>query len=136
VDALGQACARDKSVAVRGTAAWALGQLDPKEAPRGLIDAVADDDEDVRTKAAWALSEIGDAAAVPVLRDALRREKNDRARRAMVRALTHSGDKSREVLVELLKSDDAQVRETAVRGLAGGNMNPWPWPWPRPRPFP
>ena len=34
-------------------------------------------------------------------------------------------------------SSDPEVREAAVRGLAGSyGFNPWPWPWPRPRPTP
>jgi HEAT repeat protein len=133
---LGEAAAGDRSASVRGTAAWALGQIHPTDAPRGLIDAVADDDEDVRLKAAWALSEIRDAGALPILRDALRRERSDKVRRALVRAMVHGGEKSREALSELLRSEDASVREAAVRGLAGGSMGPWPWPWPRPRPWP
>ena len=72
VDILGDAVKTDKSARVRGTAAWALGQLDPKEAPRGLIDALADDDDDVRLKSAWALGQIGDSSAVSAIRSALR----------------------------------------------------------------
>ncbi len=58
-------------------------------------------------------------------------------RRALVRALIASGGRSEAALTELLQSSDPQVREAAVRGLAGRNsFNPWPWPWPRPRPMP
>jgi len=54
-----------------------------------------------------------------------------------VRALLKSGGRSEGALTELLQSPDPQVREAAVRGLAGRNAyNPWPWPWPRPRPMP
>ena len=57
--------------------------------------------------------------------------------RALVRALIKSGGRSEQTLTELLSSTDPQVREAAVRGLAGSEaFNPWPWPWPRPRPFP
>jgi HEAT repeat protein len=91
----------------------------------------------VRTKAAWALGEIGDAAAQPALRDALQRETGARTRRALMRAFMKSGGRSESALSELLASRDPQVREAAVRGLAGNNaFDPWPWPWPRPRPFP
>jgi HEAT repeat protein len=111
--------------------------LDPKEAPRGLIDALADDDDDVRLKAAWALGQIGDSSAVSAVRSALKAEKNDRARKAEIRALLKSGGRSEAMLTELLKSSDPEVREAAVRGLAGNDrFNPWPWPQPRPRPFP
>jgi HEAT repeat protein len=135
--ALGAAAAEDRSARVRGTAAWALGQLGGRAAPAGLLRALRDPTEDVRTKAAWALGEIGDAAAQPALRDALQRETGTRTRRALVRAYMKSGGRSEGALTELLASRDAQVREAAVRGLAGHDaFDPWPWPWPRPRPFP
>ena len=64
-------------------------------------------------------------------------ETNDRARKALIRALMHSGEKSEAALTELLDSKDPEVREAAVRGLAGRSaFGPWPWPQPRPRPFP
>jgi HEAT repeat protein len=136
-DILGDAVRSDKNYRVRGTAAWALGQLDPREAPRGLIDGLTDQEDDVRIKAAWALGQIGDSSAMDAIRSALRVEKNDRARKAQIRALLKSGGRSEAVLTDLLKSSDPEVREAAVRGLAGNNsFNPWPWPWPRPRPSP
>jgi HEAT repeat protein len=136
--ALGTAAAGDRSARVRGTAAWALGQLGGRAAPAGLLRALRDSSEDVRLKAAWALGEIADAEAVPVLREALERETGGtRTRGAIVRALMKSGERSEQTLSALLASRDPQVREAAVRGLAGrGAFNPWPWPWPRPRPFP
>jgi HEAT repeat protein len=126
----------ERNARVRGTAAWALGQLGARTAPKGLIDALADSEADLRLKAAWALSEIGDEAAIPALRTALSRERDERARKAEVRALIHSGERA-ERLTELLESKDPQVREAAIRGIAGrSGVDPWPWPQPRPRPFP
>ena len=137
VDILGDAVRSDRSARVRGTAAWALGQLDPRDAPRGLIDGLSDQDDDVRLKAAWALSQIGDSTAVSAIQSALRVEKHERTRRAQIRALLKSGGRSEALLTELLSSSEPEVREAAVRGLAGRNsFNPWPWPWPRPRPTP
>ena len=137
VDILGDAVRSDRSARVRGTAAWALGQLDPRDAPRGLVDGLTDQDDDVRLKAAWSLGQIGDSSAVNAIRGALRVEKSDRARKAQIRALLRSGGQSEAVLTDLLRSSDPEVREAAVRGLAGRNsFNPWPWPWPRPRPTP
>jgi HEAT repeat protein len=134
--ALGQLLATEKHPGVRGTAAWALGQMELETAPKGLIDAVGDPTTDVRTRAAWALSEIGDAAAIPALRAALAKETDSDARKAEVRALIHSGERS-ERLTELLESKDPEVRAAAIRGVAGGDeVDPWPWPEPRPRPFP
>ena len=91
----------------------------------------------MRTRAAWALSEIGDGAAIPALRAALAKEQDADARKAQVRALIHSGERS-ERLTELLESKDPEVRAAAIRGVAGrdGDVDPWPWPEPRPRPFP
>ncbi|MEP7383964.1 MAG: HEAT repeat domain-containing protein [Gemmatimonadota bacterium] len=134
--ALGAATGSDSSADVRGTAAWALGQLDLNEAPDGLVRAVTDKDAEVRTKSAWALSNIGDTRAATALRTALRTETNSTARKAQIRALVRSGEKSESFFKELLSSEDPEVREAAVRGMAGRGMNPWPWPMPRPRPFP
>jgi len=136
VAALGEAAASDRDDDVRGTAAWAIGQIRPTQAPRGLIRAVSDAREHVRAKAAWAISEIGDTTAIAPLRQALRTEQNKTARRAQLRALIKSGERSEEFFRELLASEDAGVREAAVRGIAGRGMNPWPWPQPRPRPYP
>jgi HEAT repeat protein len=138
VDVLGAATA-DRSPRVRGTAAWAIGQLDERgaKAPAGLLRLLSDPDADIRLKAAWALGQIQDASALPALRDAMAAEKNDHVRRALIRALMKSGGGSEAALTQLLTSGDPQIREMAVRGLAGRNsFDPWPWPWPRPRPFP
>jgi HEAT repeat protein len=124
---------------VRGTAAWALGQLDDEgaHAPAGLLRLLSDENSDTRLKAAWALGQLGDRNAIPAIRDALKAEQTDRVRKALIRALMKSGESSEATLTELLSSSDPQVREAAVRGLAGArSFDPWPWPWPRPRPFP
>jgi HEAT repeat protein len=110
--------------------------MELESAPKGLIAAVSDGNVDVRTRAAWALSEIGDGAAIPALRAALEKETDGDARKAQVRALIHSGERS-ERLTELLESKDPEVRKAAIRGVAGHDgVDPWPWPEPRPRPFP
>jgi HEAT repeat protein len=102
-----------------------------------LLRLLNDESPDIRLKAAWALGEIQDQGALPAIRDALRVEKNDRVRRGLIRALMKSGERSEAALTDLLTSSDPQIREAAVRGLAGRNaFDPWPWPWPRPRPFP
>jgi len=132
---IGQLLATEKDTRGRRTAAWALGQLELDHAPKGLIDALSDADAGVRTRSAWALSEIGDQAALPALRTALARETDEKAKRAELRGLIQSGERS-ERLTELLQSPDPKVRETTIRGIAGRGTDPWPWPEPRPRPFP
>lgn len=134
--ALGESAGSDEDDDVRGTAAWAIGQIQPKSAPPGLIRAISDDRSEVRTRAAWALSEIGDSSAAGALRDAFRRERDGTAREAQLRALLRIGERSEDFFRELLRSEDAEIREAAVRGMAGRHSNPWPWPMPRPRPFP
>jgi HEAT repeat protein len=137
VEVLGNIAASDKSSRVRGTAAWALGQLRGGKAPAGLLQVLRDENDDARLKAAWALGQIGDATAIPAIREALQRETSSEVRRALIRALMRSGERSQATLTDLLNSGDPQVREAAVRGLAGNNsFNPWPWQWPRPRTIP
>jgi HEAT repeat protein len=138
IDILGTATG-DRSPNVRGTAAWAIGQMDENgtKAPAGLLRLLRDESADTRLKAAWALGQIEDAGALPAIRDALKIEQNDRVRRGLIRALMKSGESSQETLTQLLSSSDPQIREAAVRGIAGArSFDPWPWPWPRPRPFP
>jgi len=102
-----------------------------------LLRLLTDESTDVRLKAAWALGQLQDSNALVAIRDALKVEKNDRVRKALIRALMKSGENSQQTLTELLNSSDPQVREAAVRGIAGArSFDPWPWPWPRPRPFP
>ena len=133
------AATSDRNPNVRGTAAWAIGNLDEEgtRAPAGLVRLLTDDVTDVRLKAAWALGQLEDSNALSAIRDALRVEKNDRVRKALIRALMKSGESSQETLTQLLSSSDPAIREAAVRGIAGArSFDPWPWPWPRPRPFP
>ena len=76
-------------------------------------------------------------AALGAIQEAIKIEKSDHVRKALIRALVASGGRSERLLTELLNSPDASTREAAVRGLAGQEaFNPWPWPWPRPRPYP
>ncbi len=136
-DLLGEALTTDTDKGVRGTSAWATGQLHIKSAPSGLVKALTDADEVVRFKASWALSEIRDERTVPAVRSAFEKESLSGARRAQLRLLLSFGEQSESLLKELLLSPDSNVREAAVRGLAGRTrVNPWPWPAPRPRPFP
>ena len=57
--------------------------------------------------------------------------------RELIRALAATGEKSVDALKTLLESKDPDIRNVAVRALAGGHATgPWPRPRPEPRPFP
>jgi HEAT repeat protein len=138
-DALAAIAARDRSSRVRGTAAWAIGNIrdGSRRAPAALVGLLKDESEDTRLKAAWALSEIEDPSTAGAIQQALRTEKSERVNKGLIRALMKTGGRSVATLTELLDSKDPEVREAAVRALAGrSGSNPWPWPQPRPRPNP
>ena len=135
--ALAAAVANDKDDDVRGTAAWAIGQMHPGKAPAPLIKAIHDPNGDVRVKSAWALSEIADPDAAMAIADGLKTETKEDVQQAEVRALLKSGEGTEDLFRRLLESKDADTRQMAVRALAGRRrVDPWPWPWPRPRPMP
>jgi beta-lactamase regulating signal transducer with metallopeptidase domain/HEAT repeat protein len=127
----------DASPEVRKRALWALGNSDLKQAPPKVIAMLSDNDPELRELAAWVLYEIEDPASISGLEAALAREKNKELQIAYIRALAAVGEKSVDALKGLLESKDPEIRNIAVRALAGGNATgPWPRPWPEPRPFP
>ncbi|HEX9218916.1 MAG TPA: HEAT repeat domain-containing protein [Gemmatimonadaceae bacterium] len=135
-DALAAALS-DPSPEIRKRATWALGNTDLKQAPRQLIGQLNDKDPEVREITAWALYEIEDPAAISGLEAALAREQSKELQIAYIRALAAVGEKSVDALKNLLESKDPEIRNIAVRALAGGNATgPWPRPWPQPRPYP
>jgi HEAT repeat protein len=118
-------------------AAWAIGNVQPKQAPKALIALLSDREPEVRQLGAWALFNIQDPEAVPALDAAMRKETDRDTQRAIIRALASTGEKSVDAIKRLIDSKDADVRAAAIRALAGGGGgDPWPWPWPEPRPFP
>lgn len=136
-DAIAAILDRDASPTLKGTAAWALGTLGTaKKAPRGLVAMLQEPSRDARLKAAWALSEIRDPATLPALRKALDTENDMNVKRALMRGAIAAGA-STESLTALLDAKDPEIRELAIRAIAGGGSSwPWPWPWPRPKPMP
>ena len=127
----------DASPEVRKRALWALGNSDLKQAPPKVIAMLSDNDPELRELAAWVLYEIEDPGSISGLEAALAREKNKELQIAYIRALAAVGEKSVDALKGLLESKDPEIRNIAVRALAGGNATgPWPRPWPEPRPFP
>jgi len=127
----------DPNPEMRRRAAWALGQIDVRRAPPQLIAGLSDKDPEMRELTAWALFQIEDPGAIPALQSALAREQDKELQVAYIRALAALGEKSVDALKGLLESRDPEIRNIAVRALAGGNATgPWPRPWPQPRPFP
>ena len=90
----------------------------------------------MRLKSAWALSQIEDTHATPAIETALRQEQSPEVKKALIRALVHSGGHAEQTLGEFLHSSDPEVRRAVVRALAGDRIDPWPMPEPRPQPFP
>jgi hypothetical protein len=136
IDAL-TAALNDRTPGMRMRAIWAMGRIEPRQAPKALIDMLRDQDPDIREITAWALYEIEDTNAIPALDAALRAEPDKKLQFAYIRALAAMGEKSVDAVRRLLDSKEPEIRNLAVRALAGGNAaGPWPWPWPEPRPFP
>lgn len=92
------------------------------DAVEALIEALADDDYRVRGLAASLLGKIGDARANAVLWEALAREDQEDARRAIRNALSRLRDERHIAqLVRELSSADPAVRAEAVRLLSKTN---------------
>ena len=126
------------SKTVRIRSAWAIGNAEPKQAPKALVALLSDREIEVRQVAAWALFNIQDPDAVPALDSAMRRETDKETQRALIRAMASTGENSVDAIKRLIDSKDPEVRSMAIRALAGsgGASGPWPWPWPEPRPHP
>jgi HEAT repeat protein len=91
----------------------------------------------MREVTAWALYQIEDPTAIPGLQAALSHEASKDLQMDYIRALAAVGEKSVDALKGLLESRDPEIRNIAVRALAGGHATgPWPRPWPEPRPYP
>jgi HEAT repeat protein len=131
------AAAADRSPSVRENAIWGLGQQDLEKAPAPVVTALRDEKAAIRLVAAWTLAQIGDPAAAPALRDAFKAEKDDEVRQGLFHALTRAGDRSPEVIAQMLEEKDPELRAKAVQALSRRDgFHVWPWPRPDPRPFP
>src|SRR5699024_2146846 len=117
----------DASPEVRERAAWAIGNIGPREAPAAVIALLKDKDPRVRELAAWDLYQIEDPKAAPALQTALKTETDKELQIQYIRAIAALGDKSVDAIRDLLESSDQRVRTMAVKALAGGNAaGPWP----------
>ena len=127
----------DTSREVKKRSVWAIGSISPKQAPKQLTALLKDKDPEMRQMVAWALFTIQDPDAVPALTAAMQSETDKDTQRALIRALASTGEQSVDAIKALLDSKDPEVREAAIRALAGGGASgPWPRPWPQPRPHP
>ena len=127
----------DTSREIRMRSVWAIGSIGPKQAPKQLTALLKDKDPEMRQMVAWALFTIQDPDAVPALTTAMQSETDKDTQRALIRALASTGEQSVDAIKALLDSKDPEVREAAIRALAGGRATgPWPRPWPQPRPHP
>jgi HEAT repeat protein len=127
----------DTSRTIRLRSVWAIGSISPKQAPKPLVALLSDKDEEMRQMVAWALFTIQDPDAVPALTTAMKSETDKDTQRALIRALAATGEQSVDAIQALIDSKDPEVREAAIRALAGGRASgPWPKPWPQPRPHP
>jgi beta-lactamase regulating signal transducer with metallopeptidase domain len=127
----------DTNRTIRLRSVWAIGSISPKQAPKPLVALLSDKDEEMRQMVAWALFTIQDPDAVPALTTAMRSETDKDTQRALIRALAATGEQSVDAIKALIDSKDPEVREAAIRALAGGRASgPWPKPWPQPRPHP
>jgi HEAT repeat protein len=128
----------DSSANVRMKSVWAIGSIGPKQAPKPLVALLSDKDLETRRMVAWALFTIEDPDAIPALTAAMRVETDKETQRALIKALAATGERSVDAIKALIDSKDPEVREAAIRALAGGGAGggPWPRPWPDPRPHP
>jgi beta-lactamase regulating signal transducer with metallopeptidase domain/HEAT repeat protein len=128
---------RDPNPELRELAIWGIGNLHPDRAPAPLVAALGDSSNEVRNVTAWALFVIRDPETADELEAAFRKETDPEVREGLLKALARMGERAVPILEQLLRSDDENVRRTAVTALAGGDAGgPWPWPWPEPRPYP
>jgi HEAT repeat protein len=127
----------DRVAKVREAAIWGAGNQDLEKAPAPVTAALRDAETPVRLVAAWALSQIGDPDTAPALRAAFKDEKNEEVREALFHALMLVGDRSPDVIEQMIDSKDPDLRSRAVHMMSrGGGVWPWPWPRPDPRPMP
>lgn len=94
--------------------------------PAAVFAALAAGSDDERWAAARAAADLPDS--VPVLADALRRERSPVVREALFSALAHiASPRSVEAVLPFLRSDDASVRTEASDALLAMKEVVWPY---------
>jgi HEAT repeat protein len=128
--------AKDAQAEARASAAGALGLvIEPTELPKGAVPALrkalADSNAGVREKAAWALgalqlraprnTKVMPPQVIADLAQALRQEKDPKARAGMAWALGQFGESAATAIpavAALLKDGDQATRQAAIEALA------------------
>ncbi|MFT4606174.1 MAG: HEAT repeat protein, partial [Rhodothermales bacterium] len=119
----------DEDEQIRRQAAHMLGEIEDERAIPALREALKNDSSrEVRRAALWALSEMDSQDIMPVLLDLAADETDAEARRQLAWMIgenaDHGDSRAGEVLTRLLKDSDAEVRATAVWGLAEMEYTP------------
>jgi len=109
---------QDEEASVRANACEALGRIGDRISVEPLVQMIQDSVEKVQSQAAAAIIGFGKLATVPLL-NALSRERDKFAQRALIRCLGRIGDpKSVPALISYLRSSYFIVRQTAVSAIS------------------
>ena len=112
---------RDPVQEVRERAAWALGTLRNPAAVEGLVAALEGTDPAGQERIAWALGRIRDPQATRGMIAALTLIAGD-GLLEVIEALTRiGGEPAMEALIELMDTDDPEVRRAVIDALSRGN---------------
>jgi HEAT repeat protein len=118
VPALAKRLKDEPDVIVRQSILRTLGSLGPEAVPP-LTEALQAPEAVVQMAALTALGQIGPkaTAALPAMKDLVRKAEDPRVRSGAVTNLAKFGPDALPVLVELLKADDSGVRLECLKGL-------------------
>lgn len=119
----------DEDEQIRRQAAHMLGEIEDARAIPALTRTLKDDpSREVRRAALWALVEMDSREVMPTLYELAADETDDEARRQIAWMIGENADEgdrqAGQVLMRLLGDGDAEVRATAVWGLAEMEYTP------------
>lgn len=119
----------DEDEQIRRQAAHMLGEIEDQRAIPALTKTLKDDpSREVRRAALWALVEMDSREVMPTLYELAVDETDDEARRQIAWMIGENADEgdrqAGQVLMRLLGDGDAEVRATAVWGLAEMEYTP------------
>lgn len=108
----------DEIPEVRISAAYALGKVEDDESLQSLILLLSDPDESVRVAAAKAIGIHADLNAIDALIGALSDENGFVVAASLETLGKIKTERSKEAIVKLLKSEDDEIKRTAISALA------------------